>query len=244
MSGARAGRARCTPSRADVPGSLDVAPAAISVRARPARCSGRPASGKSTIVNRLVGHELLRTRGGARVRQPRPSHQHGRQLVLLPEAGVLIDTPGHARAAAVGQRRAARRHVRRHRGAGGELPLSRLPSPPGARLRGARARSPPAACPPAVSRAPQARRTSRRIRRASRISAPSSSRSAGRNPPRRPAEAGERKGRQSPSVRHTAVPATPPFICCRNVRFARKLRHARLPHPFRVLGLTRGRLPI
>ena len=55
---------------------------------------GSSGVGKSTIVNRLVGHDLLRTR------DVRISDSHGRhtttsrQLVMLPGAGVLIDTPG------------------------------------------------------------------------------------------------------------------------------------------------------
>jgi ribosome biogenesis GTPase / thiamine phosphate phosphatase len=50
--------------------------------------------GKSTIVNRLAGEELLRTQ---EVREADAKGRHtstGRQLVLLPGTGVLIDTPG------------------------------------------------------------------------------------------------------------------------------------------------------
>jgi ribosome biogenesis GTPase len=55
---------------------------------------GSSGVGKSTIVNRLIGHELLKTQD---VRESDSRGRHtstGRQLVLLPGGGVLIDTPG------------------------------------------------------------------------------------------------------------------------------------------------------
>jgi ribosome biogenesis GTPase len=55
---------------------------------------GSSGVGKSTIVNRLVGHDLLRTRD---VRESDSRGRHtssSRQLVILPGHGVLIDTPG------------------------------------------------------------------------------------------------------------------------------------------------------
>ena len=55
---------------------------------------GSSGVGKSTIVNRLIGHDLLRTRD---VREADSKGRHtstARQLVLLPGSGVLIDTPG------------------------------------------------------------------------------------------------------------------------------------------------------
>jgi ribosome biogenesis GTPase len=55
---------------------------------------GSSGVGKSTIVNSLIGHELLRTRD---VRESDSRGRHtstARQLVVLPDAGVLIDTPG------------------------------------------------------------------------------------------------------------------------------------------------------
>lgn len=55
---------------------------------------GSSGVGKSTIVNRLIGHDLLRTQD---VRESDSRGRHTsttRQLVLLPESGVLIDTPG------------------------------------------------------------------------------------------------------------------------------------------------------
>jgi ribosome biogenesis GTPase len=55
---------------------------------------GSSGVGKSSIVNSLVGHELLRTHD---VRESDSRGRHtstNRQLVLLPDGGLLIDTPG------------------------------------------------------------------------------------------------------------------------------------------------------
>jgi ribosome biogenesis GTPase / thiamine phosphate phosphatase len=55
---------------------------------------GSSGVGKSTIINRLVGHDLLRTQD---VRESDSRGRHtstARQLVTLPGTGVLIDTPG------------------------------------------------------------------------------------------------------------------------------------------------------
>ncbi len=50
--------------------------------------------GKSSIVNRLVGFDLLRTQD-VRVTDSRGRHTStARQMVLLEDGGVLIDTPG------------------------------------------------------------------------------------------------------------------------------------------------------
>ena len=55
---------------------------------------GSSGVGKSTIVNRLVGFDLLATRD-VRVADSRGRHTStSRQLVRLPEHGILIDTPG------------------------------------------------------------------------------------------------------------------------------------------------------
>jgi len=55
---------------------------------------GSSGVGKSTIVNRLVGYDLLATRD-VRISDSRGRHTStSRQLVQLPGHGVLIDTPG------------------------------------------------------------------------------------------------------------------------------------------------------
>ena len=62
-------------------------------RARPSRCWG-PRVGKSSIVNRLVGHSLLET-GEVRAWDSRGRHTSvHRQMIVLERGGVLIDTPG------------------------------------------------------------------------------------------------------------------------------------------------------
>jgi ribosome biogenesis GTPase len=55
---------------------------------------GSSGVGKSTLVNRLVGTELMRTR---EIREDDGKGRHTtthRELVLLPGGGMLIDTPG------------------------------------------------------------------------------------------------------------------------------------------------------
>jgi ribosome biogenesis GTPase len=55
---------------------------------------GSSGVGKSTLVNRLVGHNLQRTRA---VRESDHKGRHTtthRQLIVLPGGGLLIDTPG------------------------------------------------------------------------------------------------------------------------------------------------------
>jgi ribosome biogenesis GTPase len=55
---------------------------------------GSSGVGKSTIVNRLVGYDLLATRD-VRIDDSRGRHTStSRQLVVLPGHGILIDTPG------------------------------------------------------------------------------------------------------------------------------------------------------
>lgn len=54
---------------------------------------GSSGVGKSTIVNRLVGTELQAT-GGLRDDDRGRHTTTGRQLIVLPEGGVLVDTPG------------------------------------------------------------------------------------------------------------------------------------------------------
>lgn len=55
---------------------------------------GSSGVGKSTIVNRLVGFDMLATRE-VRLSDSRGRHTStSRQMVLLPEGGIVIDTPG------------------------------------------------------------------------------------------------------------------------------------------------------
>jgi ribosome biogenesis GTPase len=75
------------------PESLDVLRPYVS-KGRTAALLGSSGVGKSTIVNRLIGHELLRTHE-VRIADSRGRHTStARQLVLLEGGGVLIDTPG------------------------------------------------------------------------------------------------------------------------------------------------------
>lgn len=75
------------------PETLDVLRAHLG-RGRTGALLGSSGVGKSTIVNRLVGHDLLRTRD-VRIADSRGRHTStARQLVVLDGAGILIDTPG------------------------------------------------------------------------------------------------------------------------------------------------------
>ncbi len=75
------------------PGGLDVLRQHLG-EGRTGALLGSSGVGKSTIVNRLLGYDLLRTHD---VRESDSRGRHtstARQLVLLPGTGVLIDTPG------------------------------------------------------------------------------------------------------------------------------------------------------
>jgi ribosome biogenesis GTPase / thiamine phosphate phosphatase len=75
------------------PDTLDVLRQYLEV-GRTAALLGSSGVGKSTIVNRLVGQELLRTHD---VRETDSRGRHtstNRQLIILPGGGLLIDTPG------------------------------------------------------------------------------------------------------------------------------------------------------
>jgi ribosome biogenesis GTPase / thiamine phosphate phosphatase len=67
--------------------------ASYLVRGRTVALLGSSGVGKSTLVNRLVGCEVLATREVSADGRGRQTTTH-RQLVLLPQGGLLLDTPG------------------------------------------------------------------------------------------------------------------------------------------------------
>ena len=76
-----------------VPGGVDLLRQYLGT-GQTAALLGSSGVGKSTIVNRLVGQDLLKT---VEVRESDSRGRHtstARQMIVLPEAGVLIDTPG------------------------------------------------------------------------------------------------------------------------------------------------------
>jgi ribosome biogenesis GTPase len=76
-----------------VPGGVDVLRQYLGP-GRTGALLGSSGVGKSTIVNRLIGHDMLPTQD-VRVSDSRGRHTStARQLVMLPESGLLIDTPG------------------------------------------------------------------------------------------------------------------------------------------------------
>ena len=64
------------------------------VRGRTVALLGSSGVGKSTLVNRLVGEEILRTREVRRADQRGRHTTTWRELIVLPRGGVLMDTPG------------------------------------------------------------------------------------------------------------------------------------------------------
>jgi len=75
------------------PGSLAPLRDALGI-GRTGALLGSSGVGKSTIVNRLVGHDLLATRD-VRISDSKGRHTStSRQMVMLPGHGILIDTPG------------------------------------------------------------------------------------------------------------------------------------------------------
>jgi ribosome biogenesis GTPase len=78
---------------AKVPESLDALRRQLTA-GRTAALLGSSGVGKSSIANALIGDEILRTH---EVRESDSRGRHtttGRQLILLPGGGILIDTPG------------------------------------------------------------------------------------------------------------------------------------------------------
>jgi ribosome biogenesis GTPase len=76
-----------------VPGAVDVLRPYLGV-GQTGALLGSSGVGKSTIVNQLIGYDLLKTE---EVRDSDSRGRHtstARQLIPLPEGGVLIDTPG------------------------------------------------------------------------------------------------------------------------------------------------------
>ena len=152
--------------------------AAYLTRGRTGALLGSSGVGKSTIINRLVGQDVQKTREVRACRLEGPPHDHPPRARGAAEWRADDRHAGHARTAAVGRRRSRPRDVRRHRGARGRLSLHRLPAPRRAAMRGEGRGGGGPARRRLGSRAICGCRTSWRSSRGSRTSAPSSMRSA------------------------------------------------------------------
>lgn len=86
---------------------------------------GSSGTGKSTMINRLLGEERLETNGLRNDDRGRHTTTH-RELFLLPGGGMVIDTPRYAGAGHVGCGGGHRPGLRRHRGADRPVPLPGL----------------------------------------------------------------------------------------------------------------------
>ena len=84
---------RCMSSRAVTGQGCD----ALRARIAPGTTAvllGSSGVGKSTLVNRWLGEEVMATKRDARGRRRGPPHDDARQLLVLPGGGLVIDTPG------------------------------------------------------------------------------------------------------------------------------------------------------
>ena len=95
---------------------------------------GSSGVGKSTLINTLVGDELLETKPTRDDAVGRHTTTH-RELVRVPSGGMLIDTPGLRELHRLGQRGRHGRRLHGHRRAGSAVPVPRLPASRRARLR-------------------------------------------------------------------------------------------------------------
>ena len=99
---------------------------------------GSSGAGKSTLTNTLLGAQVQDT-GAVRVNDGRGKHTTtSRSLHRLAGGACVIDTPGLRTLRPDGDERALIGSFARHRVAGGALPVSRLPAPGRARMRGPR----------------------------------------------------------------------------------------------------------
>ena len=108
--------------------------ARCSPATRRRRCSGSSGVGKSTLINTLVGDELLETKPTRDDAVGRHTTTH-RELVRVPSGGMLIDTPGLRELIAWDNNGGMGDVYTRHRRAGNAVPVPRLPAPRRARLR-------------------------------------------------------------------------------------------------------------
>ena len=93
-------------------------------RASPSVLLGSSGVGKSTLVNRFAGSELMST-GETRADDDEGRHTTShRELILLPGGGIVIDTPGLRELQLAESAGGLRRGVRRRRGARGRRAAS------------------------------------------------------------------------------------------------------------------------
>ena len=129
-------------------------------------CARTSGAGRTARASRLVGRRQVvdrqraprRRRRCARGRCASPTaaaaiRRRGRQLVLLPGGGILIDTPGMRELQLWDTGESVAGAFADIEALGDDVPLPRLPSPVGARLRGARRRERRHARPTSASRA-------------------------------------------------------------------------------------------